>query len=167
MSQLAIGLLVAAASALLALAPAAAAPTPQASGQPSEALCTAHYDQQSRQLARRIVETAEASRSPLQAELRQLLRKGTAFVGHAYLESTPEAEAKAQLEQAKLDLARLKPAELQRIVPICDSMANALRKDAPAWQRVIADRLAERRAERLVKSAAAQAEDKKGQPAGQ
>lgn len=160
--QTALHWLVAASVALWGATCTVAAPaTPSPEGQPSEALCTAHYDQQSRQLAKRLVESPDAAKASLRAELQQVLRRGTAFVGHAYLDSTPEAQAKAQLEQAKLELARLTAAELAQIEPSCARMAAALRKDAPGWQRLIADRLADRRAERLLTSAQAEADKKK------
>lgn len=141
-------------AALALLAPcASAAPAAAAPPAPSEALCTAHYDDLSRQLARRVATAAtDASRAPLQAELVNVLRKGSAFVGHAYLESMPESEAKAKLESAKLELAQLARAERERIAPQCDSMAGKLRKEAAAWQRLIVDRFADRRAKRLVKA---------------
>lgn len=138
-----------------AAAPQAAA-TPASAAQPaapSEALCTAHFDRLSRQLAQRVAQAPEAARAPLQAELLNVLKAGTAFVGHAYLDSVPEKEAKARLDQAKEELERLSPTERDRIVPICESMSAELRKKAPAWQRLIADKLATKRAQRLVKSA--------------
>jgi hypothetical protein len=120
---------------------------------PSEALCTAHFDQLSRQIAQRIAETAEASRSPLLAELKNVLRKGAVFVGHAYLESMNEEQGRAELEKGKAELERLSRSERERLAPQCDSLSNNLRKNAPAWQRVIVDRVADRRAQRMVKSA--------------
>lgn len=120
---------------------------------PSEPLCTAHYDQLSRQLARRIAETPENARAPLQAELSNVLRKGAVFVGHAYLDSMSESQGRAELDKAKAELARLAPAERERLAPPCEAMSNKLRKDAPAWQRLVVDKVADRRAERLVKSA--------------
>lgn len=140
---------VAATAAQPAAAPASAVqPAP-----PSEALCTAHFDRLSRQLAQRVAQTPEAARAQLQAELLNVLKAGTAFVGHAYLDSVPEKEAKARLDQAKEELERLGPGERDRIAPVCVSMSAELRKKAPAWQRLIADRLAAKRAQRLVKSA--------------
>lgn len=123
------------------------------SGAPSESLCTAHFDQQSRQIAHRIAETAEASRGPLLAELKNVLRKGAVFVGHAYLESMNEEQGRAELEKAKAELERLSRAERERLGPQCDNLSNTLRKNAPGWQRLIVDKVADRRAQRMVKSA--------------
>ncbi len=136
----------------LALAQAAGASPGPAAPPPSEALCTAHYDLLSRQLARRVAASAEADRAALQAELIAVLRKGSALVGHAYLESVPEDEAKSKLERAKQELAQLSRAERERLAPLCDGMASKLRQEAAGWQRVIVDRFADRRAKRLVKS---------------
>jgi hypothetical protein len=131
----------------------AAAPSAQAATPPSEALCTAHFDQLSRQIAQRIAETAEASRGPLLADLKNVLRKGAVFVGHAYLESMNEEQGRAELEKAKTELERLSRGERERLGPQCDSLSNNLRKNAPGWQRLIVDRVADRRAQRMVKSA--------------
>ena len=131
----------------------AAAPAASAAGAPSESLCTAHFDQLSRQLAHRIAETPEASRSPLLAELTNVLRKGAVFVGHAYLESMNEEQGRAELEKAKSELERLSRSEREGLAPQCDTLSNKLRGNAPGWQRLIVDKVADRRAQRMVKSA--------------
>jgi hypothetical protein len=131
----------------------AATPAAPAASTPSESLCTAHFDQLSRQLARRIVETPEASRAPLLAELNNVLRKGAVFVGHAYLESMNEEQGRAELEKAKAELERLSRSERERLAPQCDNLSNNLRKNAPGWQRLIVDKVADRRAQRMIKSA--------------
>ena len=151
---------------LLALAQPAGASPGLVASPPSEALCTAHYDLLSRQLARRVAAAAEADSAALQAELIAVLRKGSAFVGHAYLESVPEDEAKSKLERAKQELSQLSRAERERIAPLCDGMAGKLRQEAAGWQRMIVDRFADRRAKRLVKAEAEELQRQALPPAG-
>lgn len=151
---------------LLALTQAAGASPGLAAAPPSEALCTAHYDLLSRQLARRVAAAAEADSAALQAELIAVLRKGSVFVGHAYLESVPEDEAKSKLERAKQELSQLSRSERERIPPLCDGMASKLRQEAAGWQRLIVDRFADRRAKRLVKAEAEELQRHTAPPAG-
>jgi hypothetical protein len=129
-----------------AVALALAAPVRASEAEPVR--CVAALKLHSNDLAQQ-VKAGDAARRP---ELLQVLREGAAFIGQAYLQHGlgEEDDAKAELAQAEAGVRALPPAQAVALRSQCSVRAEALIKGAAGWQRMVIDRFAQARMDKLL-----------------
>lgn len=110
--------------------------------------CVASLKLYSNDLAQQ-VKAGNTARRP---ELLQVLREGAAFIGQAYLRHGlgEEHEAKAELAQAETEVHALPPAQAAALRTQCSTRAQTLISNAPGWQRMVIDRFAQSRMDKLL-----------------
>ena len=120
-----------------------------AAAEPDKLRCVAALKLHSNDLAQQVKE-GNAARRP---ELLQVLRQGGAFIGEAYLQHAlgDEDEAKAELAQAEASVRALPAPQAQALRSQCGARADTMIESAPGWQRMVIDRFAQARMDKLLR----------------
>ncbi|WP_298231453.1 hypothetical protein [uncultured Azohydromonas sp.] len=120
-----------------------------AAADPDKLRCVAALKLHSNDLAQQVKE-GDAARRP---ELLQVLRQGGAFIGEAYLQRAlgNEDQAKAELAQAEASVRALPAPQVQALRSQCGARANTMIENAPGWQRMVIDRFAQARMDKLLR----------------
>ncbi len=137
-------LFLAAGALLLAFAVSA-----HAAAEPDKVRCVAALKLHSNDLAQQVKEGDATRRS----ELLQVLRQGGAFIGDAYLHHGlgDEDQAKAELAEAEASVRALPAPQAQALRSQCGAQANTMIESAPGWQRMVIDRFAQARMDKLLR----------------
>lgn len=120
-----------------------------AAAEPDKLRCVAALKLHSNDLAQQVKEGNPARRP----ELLQALRQGGAFIGEAYLQHGlgDEDEAKAELAQAEASVRALPAPQVQALRSQCGARADTMIQSAPGWQRMVIDRFAQARMDKLLR----------------
>ena len=115
---------------------------------PDKLRCVAALKLHSNDLAQQ-VKGGNAARRP---ELLQVLRQGAAFIGEAYLHQGlgDEDEAKAELARAEAGVRAMGDPQAKALRTQCGARADTMIKNAPGWQRMVIDRFAQARMDKLL-----------------
>lgn len=109
--------------------------------------CVAALEASADDLVRQVKAGTEPARKPLLDRLTQ----GAAFVGDSFLHGAAnEDQARALVDQAKLDQRKLAPAELAARQAACSSEAARLLARSNALERAVVKRLARKRMDKLL-----------------
>ena len=119
-----------------------------AAADPEKLHCVAALKLHSNDLAQQVRE-GDAARRP---ELLQVLRQGAAFIGEAYLQRAlgNEDQAKEELAQAEASVRALPAPQASALRSRCTARAETMIEDAPGWQRMVIDRFAQARMDKLL-----------------